>query len=129
VQRSWQTERRRVGDVEDLEADLELALLLDAQLAREPEIQLPQRRTGHLSARTAERAEVGLSDSRDRRRILERRRSVDLVDVVLARVRIADDQRVAAGPRAAGDGAVDRLRLAAVERQNTDRAPGTEPCA
>src|SRR5436309_2419585 len=97
VQRPRQVERRRVRDIECLGANLELPLPADLELLRDAEIQLPQRRSGHLAARAAERAEVGLSDGPNWCWIRKRRWIVELIDIVTAGVRIADEERVAAG--------------------------------
>ena len=67
IQRSRQIERRRVGEVERLDADLELPLAGILNCLRDAHVELPQRRAGDLAARAAERAEVGLPDRGDRR--------------------------------------------------------------
>src|SRR5204862_1842207 len=69
IQRAGQVERRRVGHVEHFATDLEPALAPDPELFGDAQIQLSQRRPGHLAAFAAERAEVGLADRGDRRRI------------------------------------------------------------
>src|SRR5262249_1560711 len=87
VQRCGELEGRGVRQVEYLDPEFELLGIGDAELPRESHVDLPERRTGDLGPRSAKRAEVGLPDRRHRRRILERRRVVELIDVVRAGVR------------------------------------------
>src|SRR6266545_2456983 len=126
IQRTRQIECRRVRNVEDLQAYLESVLSVDPQLPRDAHVELPQRRASDLTARTAEWAEIGLTDRGDGFGIRERSRVVELVHAVAPRVRIPDDQRVTAGAGSARHGAVDGLRLPTVERQHPVGPPAAE---
>src|SRR5204862_27723 len=83
----------------------------------------PARSFVHLRA---ERAEAGLAARGDRGGIRERRRIVELIAVVAAGVGIADDECVTAGAGSGRPRAVNRLRLAAVERQHPVDAPAAD---
>ena len=60
VQRSRQVERRGIRNVERFGADFELPLSAHFELLRDAEIQLSQWRSGDVTARSAERAEIGV---------------------------------------------------------------------
>src|SRR6185437_14985892 len=114
-----------IREIEELRAEFNPGAVGYLELFEQREIEAVKTRTGHLTSRSAQRSEIGLSIHSDNRRIRECRRIHPLIDIMFSAYRILsrNHQSDATHARGSRDIAGNGERYAILQSQNAVHSP------